>query len=175
MSIQWYAVHCHTNRERSVHQELELRNLEVFYPYLKVKPVNPRSRKERPYFPGYLFVHIDLEKTGVSFLQWMPHVIRIVSHGGEPSVVPSTLIHALQHRMEELAVHPEALLSPAIQLGDAVQITQGPFEGYPAIFDARLPGTERVRVLLKLLGGTYLKVDLEGKDIQVRRKKNRPG
>ena len=36
-------------------------------------------------------------------------------------------------------------------------------EGYRAIFDARLPGTERVRVLLKMLNDRYvpLEVDLE--------------
>jgi len=30
-------------------------------------------------------------------------------------------------------------------------ISDGPFAGYEAIFDARVPGSERVRVLLQLL------------------------
>jgi transcriptional antiterminator RfaH len=35
--------------------------------------------------------------------------------------------------------------------GDAVEITAGPFAGYEAIFDLRLKGSDRVRVLLDLL------------------------
>ncbi len=171
MTLQWYAIHSHPNRERAVFQELESRSVEAFYPVLAIKPVNPRSRKERAYFPGYLFARVDLEQTGLSFLQWMPHVIRLVSYGGEPSVVPESLIYALQRRMEEITSHPELVLTPAVQPGDAVQIEGGPFEGYPAIFDARLPGTQRVRVLLRLLSGAYVKVDLDGQDIRPRRKK----
>src|SRR5207253_8987659 len=35
--------------------------------------------------------------------------------------------------------------------GDTVKITGGPFAGYEAIFDLRLKGADRVRVLLELL------------------------
>jgi transcription antitermination factor NusG len=38
-----------------------------------------------------------------------------------------------------------------LKSGDTVQINYGPFEGYESIFDARIPGSERVRVLLQLL------------------------
>ena len=35
--------------------------------------------------------------------------------------------------------------------GDVIKITSGPFAGYEAIFDLRLKGSDRVRVLLELL------------------------
>ena len=54
--------------------------------------------------------------------------------------------------------------------GDVVTINFGPFEGYQAIFDARLPGTERVRVLLQLLSNQR-KVPIELSAGQIRRKK----
>ena len=43
------------------------------------------------------------------------------------------------------------------------RVREGAFEGYRALVDARLPGTERVRVLLKMLNDRYvpLEVDLE--------------
>ena len=34
--------------------------------------------------------------------------------------------------------------------GETVMVHSGPFAGYEAIFDVRLPGTERVRILLKI-------------------------
>ena len=39
-----------------------------------------------------------------------------------------------------------------LKSGDKIWIHSGPFSGYEAIFDVRLPGKERVRVLLKFLG-----------------------
>jgi transcriptional antiterminator RfaH len=39
-----------------------------------VRPVNPRARKTRPYFPGYLFVQADLAAVGLVEFRWMPHV-----------------------------------------------------------------------------------------------------
>ena len=44
--------------------------------------------------------------------------------------------------------------------GDLVEIQSGPFAGYEAIFDARLSGSERVRVLLKMLQGRAVKVEV---------------
>ncbi len=42
----------------------------------------------------------------------------------------------------------------------------GPFEGYEAIFDARLPGTERVRVLLQFLSDRYVTIELDASHLQ---------
>lgn len=123
---------------------------EVFYPRLRVHPVNPRSRKLVPYFPSYLFVAADLEQVGVSVFQWMPHTLGLVAFGGEPSPVPAYLLDAIRRRLEEInAAGGENLLG--LQPGDVVWIRQGPFIGLEAIFDALLPGSERVRVLIEFL------------------------
>ena len=49
-------------------------------------------------------------------------------------------------------------------------IHSGPFAGYVAIFDANLPGSERVRVLLKFLQNRQLLLELPA--AYVRSKKN---
>jgi transcriptional antiterminator RfaH len=118
---------------------------------MKVNPVNPRARKVKPYFPGYLFVHVDLEKLGISPLKWMPHTLGLVTFGDEPATVPDHLIHALENRIKEINEAGGELLDSLTQ-GDRVWIHSGPFSGYEAIFDHRLPGKDRVRVLLQFLG-----------------------
>jgi transcription antitermination factor NusG len=51
--------------------------------------------------------------------------------------------------------------------GDGVVIEHGPFEGYEAIFDQRLPGTERVRVLLQFLSNQrQLPVEIDASKIR---------
>jgi len=150
MPNQWYALRSKPRQEDAVWRQLRGEGIEVFYPRLRVNPVNPRSRKIKPYFPGYMFVNVDLEQTGVSRFQWMPHTLGLVSFGGEPSHVPDNLINELRKRVAEIAEAGGELFD-GLKPGDPVRISSGPFEGYEAIFDARIDGNERVRVLLELL------------------------
>lgn len=150
MPIHWYALRSKPRKEEVVSQQAHDQGYEVFYPRLRVQPVNPRARKVRPYFPGYMFVHIDLSVVGVSAFQWMPHAAGLVSFGGEPATVPENLIVAIRQRVDEIAASGGEVFN-GLKKGDRIIINYGPFEGYEAIFDARLPGNERVRVLLQLL------------------------
>jgi len=150
MASMWYALRSKPRKEDVVWRQVKLLGYDAFYPRLRVNPVNPRSRKLVPYFPGYLFVYVDLEAAGKSVFQWMPHTIGLVSFGGEPSHVPENLIHELRKRVEEIAQAGGELFD-GLKIGDKVRISSGPFTGYEAIFDARVSGDERVRVLLEFL------------------------
>jgi transcription antitermination factor NusG len=171
MSARWYVLHSKPNKEELLWEQLTLRNIEVFYPRLRVHPVNPRARQVRAYFPGYVFVHVDMEEVGLSTLQRMPGATGIVSFDNQPSLVPDGLIPILKKRVDE--INNREREAPAdLQAGELVDIQSGPFAGYEAIFDARLPGSERVRVLLKMLHGRATKIELSA-DLLVRRGKRR--
>lgn len=147
---QWYVIRAKPRRERFVHDQLNGQGLEVFFPAVKVHPVNPRSAKERAYFPGYLFVHLDLAAVGANRLRWLPSVVGLLEFGGEPAVVPEALVTQLKHRVASIQA-AGGLVFADLKKGDPVKITSGPFAGYEAIFDLRLKGADRVRVLLDLL------------------------
>lgn len=170
MSEHWYALRSKPRKEDVVWRQLRSQDFEVFYPRLRVHPVNPRSRKVRPYFPGYMFVKADIEEIGISTFQWMPHAIGLVCFGDEASIVPDNLIYAIQRRVDEIAEAGGELFD-GLNSGDKVTISDGPFAGYEAIFDTRLPGSERVRVLLQLLNNQR-QVPVELKAGQIRKKKN---
>lgn len=151
MGSKWYVLHTKPKKENQVYGYVRHLGLEVFYPTLTVKPVNPRSSRIRPIFPRYMFIHADLEQVGVSALQYIPFAIGLVQFGGEPAPVPENIIHELRLRTKALndaARNPTGGLQP----GDPVRITQGPLAGYAALFDMRINGTERVQLLLQLLG-----------------------
>lgn len=170
MDLPWYVLRSKPNKELTLAQELTVQGFECYYPQLHVKPVNPRSRRVRPYFPGYLFLHTDIEQVGESMFRWMPFSNGFVSFGDVPATVPSSLIQAIRRHVDEInAAGAEQLAG--LQKGDAVLIQGGPFDGYEAIFDARLPGRERVRVLLKLLQIRQMSVELPA--AQIERKKPR--
>jgi len=156
------------NKEDFLARQFEVQGLRVYYPRIRVRAVNPRARKVRPYFPGYLFVQADLEQMCRSTLQWLPGAAGLVSFGGEPASVPESLIQAIRRRVDEVNVSDAELLKGLSQ-GQLVTIQAGPFAGHEAIFDARLSGDERVRVLLKLINKQQLPLELPAGQIQARK------
>ena len=151
MCKQWYALHTKPHKECQVASLLRSRSLEVFLPLLRVNPVNPRAARERPYFPNYLFAHVDLAVTGLSALQWTPGLLRMVEFGGVLGTVPGALIAQLKQRLYEIRA-AGGLALQELSGGDRVRVTSGPFQGYEGVFDVRLSGADRVRVLLELIG-----------------------
>lgn len=165
MILRWYVLRSKPNKEEALWREVSARDQEVFYPRIHVQPVNPRSRKVRPYFPGYMFVNIDLSAVGPSAFTWMPHSYRLVTLGSEPSSVPEGLIHALRRRVGEVNDSAGDLFD-GLKPGEEVTIQAGPFMGYEALFDGRLPGSERARVLLKLLSKQQIPLELPAGQIE---------
>lgn len=159
MSQAWYVIHSKPNREEFLSVQLDHRKIDVFSPQLRVNPVNPRARKVKPLFPGYLFVHIDLDQMPVSSLAYVPGVRSVVSFDNEPASVPDEVIAAIEKTVDRLNCQTQSG-KPGLQHGDPVKILDGPFKGYEAIFDTRITGSDRVRLLVKLLRGQQKKVQV---------------
>ena len=172
MTQHWYALRSKPRKEDVVWKQVRDQGIEVFYPRLRVNPVNPRARKVRPYFPGYLFVRADVEEIGLSAFQWMHHAIGIVEFGGEPAVVPENLIHAIRQRVEEISASGGEVFHN-LHPGDLVQIDYGPFQGYEAIFDTRIQGSERVRVMLTWLNSRHIPIELDASNIHQKKSTNK--
>jgi transcription antitermination factor NusG len=170
MDLKWYALHSHPHKEDLLWKQVQAHDIEGFYPRIRVSPVNPRSRKIRPYFPGYLFVRTDVEVIGTSVFNWMPYSTGLVTFGGEPAIVSDALIIAVKQRILQVE-HAGGELFDGLHSGDPVVIQDGPFEGYEAIFDMRIPGSERVRVLMKMLSDRRIPIELRAAQI---RKKKKP-
>lgn len=149
MTPKWYALRIKPHKERVVKQRLSAEEIPTYLPTLRVNPKNPRAAKQKPYFPGYLFVRVDLEKLGRGALSWMPGTLGLVEFGGIAAPVPDTLIAALKEKLTGLnTANPK---QAQLKKGDRVRIVDGPFAGYEAIFDTALPGSERVQILLAFL------------------------
>lgn len=165
MSSAWYAIRSKPNQERIVYEQLQAREIDAFLPMVRVKPVNPRSRKERPYFPGYLFAHTDIEAIGANTLNYIQGVNHLVEFGGEPAEVPEPLIAELQARIAAINDAGGVDLN-AIKPGDTVRIVSGPLKGYEAIFDMQLQDEQRVQVLLDYLSRQPKRVTLRSADVE---------
>lgn len=166
--MQWYVLRSKPNQEEALWREVCARGHQTFYPRLNVKPINPRSRTVRPYFPGYLFVNADEPQIGSAIWSRLPHAQGLVSFGGEPAAVPEGMIHAIRRHVEEINSAGSDPLR-GLERGDEVLIQAGPFTGHKAVFDARLSGSERVRVFLQFLAARFdrqMKLELPAGQVQ---------
>jgi transcription antitermination factor NusG len=123
---KWYAVHTVANHESTVARQLQDRSIPFFLPtYKQISRWSDRKKEiERPLFPGYVFVNIDLNSR-ISVLR-VPSVVRLVGTSQGPSEIPKGEIEALQQAMvsrSQIAPHDY------IKFGDAVRVLRGPFAG----------------------------------------------
>jgi transcription antitermination factor NusG len=161
----WYALRSKPNREDALWREARARGFEVVYPRIRVQPANPRARTIKPYFPGYMFVHTDVQAVGLSAFAWMPYSTGLVCYGADPAPVPELLVNAIRRRVGEVNAAGGELFD-GLKRGDAVRIEAGPFAGCDALFDCRLSGSERVRVLLKVLNRQLVPLELPSGQIR---------
>jgi transcription antitermination factor NusG len=159
MPANWYVLHSKPNKEEFLCDQLLSHDLESFCPHVRVQVVNPRARKVRPYFPGYVFVRADLDNVKASSLDWMPGATGLVAFDAQPADVPDGLLQAIRRRVEEINAAGGELLE-SLKPGETVIVQDGPFAGYEAIFDARLSGLDRVRVFLRLLQHRQVPLEL---------------
>lgn len=127
------------------------RGIEVYFPTIPA-PTSSRTSGERAFFPSYLFAHVDLPAVGLWTLHYAPGVRGVVMFGGIPARVDDGIIARLKERLANVDVVDT--LGDALNSGDRVVITQGPFADFEAVFDKRLSADGRVRVLLEFLRRT---------------------
>jgi transcriptional antiterminator RfaH len=161
----WYVMHSKPQKEALLRERLRVQRIEVYLPSMRVKPVNPRARKEQPFFPGYLFIHVDLERIPVSELRRIPGATGIVCLGGEPAIVEDSLIQTIEKQIASIR-EKNSQSNDHFKYGDWVVINDGPFADYRAMFDCRLPGQARARVLLELLQGQKVRLELSAQQLQ---------
>ena len=146
----WYTLHTKPNAEYQVRAALQQREIQTYLPEIETpKPRN--GRKKKPFFPCYIFGRIDLEFMGFSDLQWTPGLRRIVAFNDQPVPLPNEAIELVQRRLGEIETAGGLPIHP-FKPGDAVRIIDGPFRDMQAIFDGPTTPTERVQVLLNILG-----------------------
>jgi transcriptional antiterminator RfaH len=147
--LSWYLIHCQVRKE--VFAANNLRNqlgISVFLPELKV-----HSRKETryvPFFPGYIFAHVDLQKAPLSHINTTLGVIRLVEFGGDPQPIPHDVIETITMQLERL--NSSHCTPQNFAPGDFVRVKHGPLQDLEMIFLGPSRPDQRAHVLLRFLG-----------------------
>lgn len=159
--MHWYALYTKPKKERQVETTLRGQGIDTYLPTVQRK-VRRRDRPDRVvYFPCYLFVRMDLSVVPRSSIDWMPGVRRIVGSGNQPAVVADEIVDMIRQRLD----HIEEVGYGGLKQGDRVRIISGPLRDLEAVFDKPMSPTNRVRILLDVVG-RMTPVELDYSDIK---------
>jgi transcription antitermination factor NusG len=143
----WYALYTKPHSELRVEHALTTRGFTAFLPLLAGRSVE----RFVPLFPSYLFVHCDLAQTGISALEWIPGLCRVLSFEGKPAVVPDQAIEMIRGELRRIEEEGGLPLHP-FKPGDEVIGEEGPLAGLRGVFQGPVGPAERVHILLRFLG-----------------------
>jgi len=150
--LAWYALYTKPHKEEQVRIHLEGQGWEVYLPMIPVPRPRAGRRKERPFFPCYLFVRGNRETGEVAMLRWTPGLRRVVSYGDMPVVVPDEMVEFIRERLAEKMAVLKKPPGQRFRPGQKVRIVEGPLAAMEAIFERSVSAGERVRVLIDVLG-----------------------
>ncbi len=149
---RWYVVCTRANAEGRALDNLRRQGFETFLPRHKRRRVHARRVEivERPLFPRYLFVAIDLVTAPWRSILGTFGVTDLLRHGEAPAPMPAGIVEALQAE-SAARLHDEVDPVTRLHIGDPVRVLAGPFADLVGKFHA-LAESQRVIVLLDILG-----------------------
>ena len=148
--LRWYAIRIKVNREREVEKRLCDLGLEIFQPWMRARRrIGSKYHwVQVPLFPGYMFCLLDMVLSGKA-VRYAPGVKDFLVFGSRLAEVGEEIIRGLRERCPGGVAQIDPVRAKP---GDMVRINEGPFSGLEAIFEQKLKGSERVAVLLEILG-----------------------
>jgi transcriptional antiterminator RfaH len=124
-----------------------------------VKPVNHRSRTQKPYFPGYLFVKGEMAELYAKRIGLMRGVIGLVKFDGIPASIPEEIVEVIRRQVKRENQKQGQAPSGFIP-GEKLWIDDPLLQGIEAQFERCINGEERICVLLTLLKGRTIRMEV---------------
>ena len=150
LTRNWYVIQTKTKKELEAKSYLSMKGVEVFSPTMEI--VTARGGRmvsgQQALFPGYLFGRFNLLED-YSLVRWGRGVRKIVGFGAEPIPVADEVIELIRHRAQGGECVKKAC---SFEPNELVRVRSGPMKDLLGVFERWVSDSERVRVLLNLVG-----------------------
>jgi transcriptional antiterminator RfaH len=146
----WYVIQTKPKKEQEAESYLSTRGVEMFHPLMESFALrNGGMKKElKPLFPGYLFAKFDLERN-YPLVRWGRGVKKVLGFGGYPTPISEEVVSIIKERTDTQGI---VRMKHHFEPNDVVRITKGPMKDLLGVFERWLSESERVRILLNLIG-----------------------
>lgn len=146
----WYVIQAKPKKEEEATSYLSRKGVEIFNPLMETFTTrNGKMSKElKPLFAGYIFGNFDLD-LHFPLVRWARGVKCILGFGGYPIPIAEEVIEIIKHRTDEGGIVRNM---NQFKPNDVVRVTSGPLKDLLGIFERWVSDSERVRILLNLIG-----------------------
>ena len=149
MAKRWCLARTRPRGEYAARDQLYSLGIDVFMPCV-LTPQPSAGRDDTPLFPSYLFVRLDPGEDRAAGLGMIPHLVGLVTFGGDVPTVDEWVIEGIAERVDAINAGGGLHMAPAH--GDRVMLTVGQTEIPAEVVDHTTSPRARVRVLLEFLG-----------------------
>lgn len=146
----WYVIQTKPKKEEEATSYLSTKGVEIFNPLIETfASRNGRINKElKPLFPGYVFGRFDLDQS-YPLVRWARGVKKILGFGGYPTSISEEVVETIKERTDAQSI---VRMTHHFEPNDLIRIKTGPLKDLLGIFERWVSDSERVRVLLSLIG-----------------------
>ncbi len=148
--INWYVIQTKPKKEEESTSYLSTKGVEIFTPLMETfSLINGRMNKAlKPLFPGYIFGKFDLEKN-YPLVRWARGVNKVLGLSGYPSPISEEVIEIIKGRLD---AQGNIKIKQQFKTNDLIRIKSGPLRDLLGVFDRWVSDSDRVRILLNLIG-----------------------
>jgi transcriptional antiterminator RfaH len=150
-NMNWFVIQTKPKKEEEAKTYLSLKGVEIFNPLMEnfLTRNGKISKEYKPLFPGYMFGKFDLEQD-YSLVRWGRGVKKILGLGRNyPTPVSEEVVEIIKRRTDGNGIVRK---SYHFEANDRIRIKSGPLKDLLGIFERWVSDSERVRVLLNLIG-----------------------
>jgi len=136
----WFVLNTKPKKEHQVERLFTEGGIKIY------SPKYMHEQRVRPFFPGYQFIYFDFPLQ-YQLVKYTRGVKRVVGNREGPIPIPEEVILGIKAREEdgliELFKYGE---EP--EVGDEIEVVEGPLKGLKGVFKKDLPEKDRVLILL---------------------------
>ena len=174
MAMRWYSVSVFSNFEKKVAENIkemvEQKNLEdevseVLVPTEEVLEIRrgKKVQRERRFMPGYVLVKMDMSEEVYHAIKGINRVSGFLGANGKPTPLPDAEVARIIDQVEEGGEEPRSLI--AFEVGEKVNVTDGPFEGFAGTVEEVDDISSRLKLTVSIFGRAT-PVELEFTQVQ---------
>ena len=136
----WYVINTKPKKEFQVERLFTEGGIEIY------NPKYMHEERIKPFFPGYEFISFDFPDQ-YRLVKYTRGVKRVVGAREIPVPIPNEVIHEIKSREVNGLIEIDKY-GEKPEVGDEIEVVEGPLKGLRGVFKKELTAKERVLILL---------------------------
>ncbi len=163
--FQWYVIHTLSGSEKRVKQmildQIAKRNMSEFFediivPVVEIPQVKrgKNVKTEKKFMPGYILIKMNMTDDSWHLVKSVPKISGFLGSKTTPQALSDNEIKNIFGKLESEI--KDAMVSRLYEIGEAVVVTDGPFESFNGIVEEMDYDKNRLKVSISIFGKATL-------------------